>query len=456
MDLAAFAYSRSMQVILAFVTCSVEFFLMYMIAGMILNVFKVNANNKQKVLFAFLAGTVLQTGWAYGIYFLNSMVPFTPTQFMIITTPNPIAALLYCWLAIKIFHLSPIRSIKMMGYIYLFWCLIKNINKVLGSYLFLQDYQNWNYLLDIMKQCAAFGMFFTIFSIVNYFLQKKKINISFTNNRFFEFKKELLHYFFQALFVYIVTQFFPLLMHNEKISTVLAFIVNLLFVTVIIGFDIKGYYSQIIENNNVHINTLVNGMEAFRGIKHDFYNILQTYSGYLEIGEIELLKKYHSSLVDATTHAGASMELSQRLQENPAFVSLLIGKLEYAERLNVMMHYSLQCDFSDFYIDNMDMCRMLACLLDGAIERAAASTEKKIYFSLENKNDKSKLLIITNSTDAPVEVDKVLHYGITDQENHGEARLTTVRNIIGKYGNCSSQIKYFNLEMSVYIEVQRV
>lgn len=456
MEFPAFAYYKSTKLILALVTCSVEFLLMFMVAGLILAVFKVEATKKQKALFAFLCGTVLQSGWTYGIYFLHGAISFTATQFILITTPNPIAALLYCWLAIKIFRLSPVRSIKIMSYVYLFWSLNKNVINLLGAFLFRQTHGHWNYLLDIIQQSTAFVFCFGIYSLVIYLMKRKIINVSFADNRFFHQKKEVLFYFLKVSFIYAVSVSFPIFMSNTKESTFIAFLVNVLFFTTAVGIDIRRYYRQGIENNSIHISTLFNGLEAFRGIKHDFYNILQTYSGYIEIGEMEMLKKYHNSLVEATTYAGASMELSQRLHENPAFISLLINKLGYAAHLNVQLHYSLQCDLSEFYIDNMDMCRMFACLLDNAIESAVNSAEKRIYLSIERKTNNSKLLIITNSTEAVVDVDEILHHGITSKEGHSGIGLTTVRNIIGQYGNCTFQIKYFNYEVSAYVELQSI
>lgn len=455
MEFPAFAYYQSTQIALAFITYLLEFLLMFMVAGLILTLFNVSASKKQRALFAFLAGAMLQSGWSYAIYFLQGMVSFSRAQFMLITTPNPIAALLYCWLAINIFKLSPVRSVKMMSYVYLFWCLTKNMNKIFGAFLFIQDYDRWNYLLDIMQQCASFAFYFIIYCIVRYLISHKKINImQFTDNRFFHQKKDLLFAFLKVLVIYVISVSFPILMNYTQTSMVLAFITNILFFVIIVAFDMRKHYLQVIENNNVHISTLFNSLEEFRGIKHDFYNILQTYSGYLELRAIDPLIKYHYSLIEATTRAGSAMELSQRTPENPPFVSLLMSKLEYANSLNVTLHYALQCNLSDFYIDNMDMCRMLACLLDNAIESAAESTEKKMHFSVESKPNSAKLLILTNSTDAPVDVDDILHHGTTNKEGHSGIGLTTVRSIIGKYGNCTFQMKYYNFEVSAYLEVK--
>lgn len=450
----AFAYYKSTKVILAFVTCSIEFLLMVMVASIILTIFNVKATRKQKALFAFLSGTLLQSGWSYFVYFMHGAISFTALQYTLVTTPNPIAALIYCWLAIKIFHLSPIRSIKTMSYVYLFWSLIKNMIKVIGSFCFVQTHGHWNYLLDIIQQGTALVFFFSVYCIIMYLLKNKKIDLAVADYRFFNQKQELFSYFCKASFVYIVSALFPILMDYSRISSVLAFTINLLFFVIIACSDTISYYRQVVENNNVHISTLFNGMEEFRGLKHDFTNILQTYTGYITLGEIEPLRKYHNTLVQATMHASSSMELGRKAQENPALISLLTSKLDYAKRLNVTLHHSLQCNLSTFYIDNMDLCRILACLLDNAIESAAVSTEKQIHFSAEDKGGNSKLIIITNSIEKPIDVNNMMQHGATNKSGHSGIGLTTVRNTINKYGNCTFQMKCFNWELSVYIEFQ--
>lgn len=456
MSFPDFAYYKSTQTVLAFVTFSVEFILMFLIADLILNLFKEQATTKQKALFAVLAGTLLQAGWSYALYFLNNTIPFTQTQYMLITTPNPITAIIFYLLAIKIFKLSPTRSIKTMSYVYLCWGLIKNANKILGAFIFIQDYQNWNYLTDIIKQGAALILYLSVFIAVRYLLKYKKIYpAQWEDTKFFHQKKEYFLYFLKAAVVYAVSVAVPICMNFSRVSSVLAFILNVLFFVCICFYDTSSYHRQVIENNNIHISNLFNGLEAFREIKHDFYNILQTYTGYLEIEELEALKKYHNSLVEMTTFAGESMELSQRAHENPAFVALLKNKTEYAENMKVKMHYSLQCNLSDFYISNIDMCRMLGCLLDNAIESAADSAEKKIHISAESKTNASKLLIITNSTSSFVDIDDIFRHGMTGKEGHSGIGLTTVRKIIEKYGNCTFRMKCHSNEVSAYLEVRK-
>lgn len=453
MKFPAFAYYKSTKIVLAGVACLTEFLLMLMIARIILAIFKVKANKRQYALFAFCAGTLLQAGWSYLIYFIHGAVSFTSTQFVLVTTPNPFVALLYCWLAIKVFRLSAVRSINMMSYVYLFWSLIKNMIQIWASFLFVQTHGRWNYLVDIIQQLAGVVIFFIIYCIVINLLKLKKINVAILDNRFFNPNKELLFYFLKATFVYIVFVLFHLTVADSKAATILAFTVNSLFIVIIVCADSISYYRQVIENDAVHISSLFKGIQELQGIKHDFNNILQTYTGFIDLGKIDSLRKYHYSLVETITQAGAPIELGKKTHENPALMTLLGNKVTYAQKSGVTLSYSLLCDVSDFYVDNMDLCRMLACLLDNAIEGAKASEEKKIYFSVESKSQNSKLFIITNSVAKAIDVDNIVNHGVSSKEGHSGIGLSTVRSIVNKYGNCSFRIESYALEFSVYIEV---
>ncbi len=451
---SVFAYSRPMQLTLAVVVFVVEFFSMYLLAGVISLLFEINATQKQKALFAFFAGTLLQNVWVYGMYMLGGMVSFGRLQYQLIACPNPIAALLGCYSAVKIFKLPPERSTKMMSYVYLFWFISRKFNGMLGELFFVQTTDQYNYLIDMVQQILMFIIFFTACHGIGHIIKRKKFNLRFVDSRFFDRRRELVFYFLRSVFVYLVSVALSMLMPAPFASSAFCFLMLTLIFTIMILTDMNAYNKQIIENNNIHISTLFNGMEEFRGIKHDFYNILQTYSGYLEIGDLEHLKEYHAALVDTTTHAGVAMELGQKIHQNPALVSLLISKAECAQEANVRFQFSLQCGLENTYIDNLDLCRILSCLLDNAIEAAASSAAKMIYFSAEVKNNISKIFIITNSTGKPVDVEGIFVHGATSKRGHSGIGLSTVRKVIGKYGNCAFHMEYHDYEVSTYLELR--
>lgn len=450
---SAFAFSSSAKMLLTIVTCTVEFLLMFFIAELVLALFHVDASIKQKAAFAFLAGTVLQCGWTYTIYFIKGTADFRPVEFLLITTPNPIAAMIYCWLALKILGLPPIRSVKLMSYIYLFWSLNKNLSTIFTAFFFQQTHIRWNYLLDIYGQISHLITFWLIYAIMMHLISHNKINVVFAKTRFFHLKKELVFYFFKALFIYSVSILFPLIIEHSQLANIISFGVNLLFFALIICIDLISYQHRVNENSMMHISILSGGLAASREIKHDYYNILQTYTGYIELGKIESLKKYHYSLLENTSNVGTLIDLSHRAHENPALVSVLKDKLEYAAQFGVKVYYSLQCDLSDFYIDNIDMCQMLACLLDHAVENVKDLSEKKIHLSIKNKSANAKLLILSHRTDHAAENCSTDYIDMPVKQYHDGMGLGIVQHMINQYGNFMFQIRYCNAEIWEYLEV---
>jgi len=288
-----------------------------------------------------------------------------------------------------------------------------------------------------------------------YSVRRGTLSFSFVDNIFFNKKKEFFLFFSKASFAFAIRFALPLILTEQAVAYVLALIILMLFILLNICLDNIASNRQTISNHEVHISVLFNGMEELRGIKHDFNNILHTYSGYLELKEYERLERYHDSLVSATSHAGSVLELAQKMQENPAVVALLISKFDYAESKNVNLRVSLRCDLDNLYIDNIDITRILACLLDNAIEAADGSEQRKVFVSMESKSKDSKLIIITNSTAAAVEPNTLLTGG-TPKPGHEGLGLSVIRKTLSKYGNCTFQMKYYDHELSTYVELKDV
>lgn len=450
-----FAYTAQMQLITMLASFTLELLAMYFIADIILVVFRVTASKKQKVLFGFLAGSMLNTLWIYGIFWIGGMISFTPFVYFLITTPNPISALLYCYLAVRIFRLSPIRSVKTMGYIYLFWMMIVTLHRIISFIFFAQTEARYNYLLDAVSLLLMLVIVFSSCSIFTRIFQRSGFSLKFADTLFFHRKRAYFLYFIKALFAYCVSVTLPLLVTNQGAANVIVFLIIVLFFILMVCFDTIYYHRQVLENSRMHINALFKGNEELKGITLDFNNILQSYSGFLELGDFESLKKYHEKLVEATNHAESSMELSQRMDENPAIVSLLISKAEYAYRLNVVLRFSILCDFKNMYIDNMDLCEMLSCLVDNAIEAASVSELRKVDFAMKEKENGTKIVMLTNSTNSPVETEKMYAPAYGDQKRSAGLGLATVRKILNKHGNCKFEIKYYDYEISTYLEIKR-
>ncbi len=445
-----FAYSVQMQIILAIVTFVETFLTMLMISNVIMAVFKVNISVKQRLLFIFINGTLLQSAFVYIIYFLGGMLSFSPFIYLLVVNVNPLAALIYYYSALRIFRLSNERSVKLMSYMFLFWATKVTLGRLIAIICYIDPDPRYNYLVDAVQQAAGLFMFFALYKTVLYILGKTQASLKFSDNMFFNKRKELIVYFFVASMIFAINVIIPSIVAEQIAANVIVILLTLLYTVISICIDVVIYNKQVDSNRDAHIGVLFRGMEELRGVKHDFNNILQTYSGYLELKEYEKLEIYHDSLISATSHAGNIAELTRKMHENPTLISLLISKIESAEKLSVKLLLSVKCSLDDLYIDNMDIAKIMMNLLDNAIEAASCSKQRKAYLTVEKQNNDEKIFIVTNSTPAVFAKDTAAAPGSDD------VRILKAREILHKYGNCSLQIEYRDQEMSAYVKLRNI
>ncbi len=451
-----FAYSHEMQVILMFFSFAYNFMIMYIIAKLILRIYGENASRKQKALFAFLAGTVMQSVWIYVVYYIGGMISFSKIQNLLVASPNPVTALLYCYIGIKILSLSPKRSIELMGHVYLYFMIIVTMNRLAGYLLFVQDPERFNYMMDAIRHFSNLAISLTIYLLTCRAIDRNPMLLIVSKTSSFATpRKDLVNFILRAFFIYGCVVLVPILVPSSLIANFLILIILLLFFTAMVLHSVYQHEKADNHNKDAYIHSLIKSSDEFRTVKHDFYNILQTYSGYLSLGDIESCKKYHYSLIGITTQAGEKLELSRHINENPTLISLLIDKFERAEHMGVHMDISVKCSLSNLPIDEIDLSRAIACLLDNAIESAVETVQKRVYMTIEEKTPVSKLFIITNSSLLPVDVSKILTAGTTSKIGHEGIGLNNVRRIIDRYNNCTFKLNYYNNEVTAFIEISQ-
>ncbi len=452
-----FAYSREMQIILMFFSFAYNFMIMYYISNLILRIYGENASAKQKALFAFLTGTILQSVWIYFVYFIGGMISFTKIQNLIVTSPSPVTALLYCYIGIKTLKLSPKRSIELMGHVYIYFMIIVIMNRMAGFLLFVQDPAHFNYMLDATRHFSNLVISLSIYRLTCRALDRNPALLVVSKTSSFATpRKDLLVFILKAMFIYGCVVSVPILVPSALVANALILVVLMLFFTAALLFSFYQHEKVDNQNKNTYINSLIKSSDEFRTVKHDFYNILQTYSGYLSLGDIEACKKYHNSLIGITTQAGDMLDLSRRASENPTLIALLMDKHKRAGQIGVQMDISLKCPLSDLSINEIDLSRAIACLLDNALESAYESIQKRVYFTIEAKTPVSKLIIITNSSLHTVDISQVLTAGMTSKSGHEGIGLNNVCRIMDKYNNCTFKLNCYENEVTAFVEIRQV
>ncbi len=453
-----FAFSSGMQLILLACSVATSFLFFYLVTNVILRMYGQEASKRQKIVFVLLTSTLLNNVWTYGMYLLGGRIEFAPLIYALVTVPNPVFAALYYCLGIKVLRLSPYRSLHLMTHAYTYVLVVKLLQRAVGATFFPQTGAEFNYLLDAISLCACTGIFLLIYQATNILLTRAQMLIRLGDRLLLSsYRNELILSAVKCTALYAFIIVMPILLNDH--GALPSYLSMLLGFLMLLSGVLADFWSAVeldIGNKDAHIHTLTDAIDGLKSIEHSFHSILQSYGGYLEAGDLAGLRGYHASLLSTTLLMGDQIELSRRMEENPALISLLQKKKEYAQVHNVQLRINLMCPVGDLYINNMDGCRVLACLLDNAVEAAEESAQRNATFSIEQKNDKSKLIIITNTTRGTVDTSKLGALGHTTKAGHTGLGLTQVRKTLGKYRNCAFHFSYYQNELSAFIEIKPV
>ncbi len=450
-----FAYTKTMQAILFFVSCGTTIVFYTYVTNLILLIYGEKVRFWHKATYILLTGTLMNNLWTYGIYFFGGMLDFPPIVYNLVTVPNPVFALIFFFLGIKILHLSPYRSVRLLTNAYLFVMVIKMFQRMIGFIFFPQPGDPWNYLTDCASLVVCTFLFTIIYFVMRQFVLKSNFSIRLAENiQARHFGKEVLLLIIKASIVYIFSVFYPLYANTNKSLYLFVTLIIMTFMLVVsFLLDYIGSQATELSNKAVHTKRQNETIDGYSSFRHDLNNILQSIGGYIEIGDIEKLREYHNSLFNATVSLNENALLNKKMVENPTLISLLISKLEFAEAEQVNLRIDIAIDINDLYIDELDLCRAIGNLLDNAIEAAKISSKKLVNFSINGKKDGSKLIVISNSTKDIVDISAINRPGITSKKNHSGMGLNHTRKILSKYSNCILQLAYYDLEFTAYISI---
>ena len=150
--------------------------------------------------------------------------------------------------------------------------------------------------------------------------------------------------------------------------------------------------------------------------------------------------------------------LNPKTINNPAIYSIITNKYYSAQEKGISVHLEVNMDLNKLNISNYDFCRILAILLDNAIEAAQKSKEKIINIRFTNdKKYRRKVVTIENSYNNPdIDFDKLFDKGYSfkkcKKHEHGLG-LWIVKRILLKHDNLNLYTnieEYFCQQLEIY------
>lgn len=258
---------------------------------------------------------------------------------------------------------------------------------------------------------------------------------------------------FMISYIFSVIQFnFPTSM---KIITIVALIIYFtISMYSIIRTNRLEETTEELETEKNYNKTLSLLHDNIRCFKHDFNNIIQILGGYIDLEDMEGLKKYYKSLLKECNLTNNLNVLNPQTINNPSIYSLLNNKYYKAAENGVNINFDIFSDLSTINFDIYELSRILGILLDNAIE-AAKETDEKLVTIIFRSTMKKQLFIIENSCiDNNISTTKIFEKGYSTKENNSGIGLWKVHKILAKNTDIDlfTTVKdnIFKQELSVY------
>ena len=304
-------------------------------------------------------------------------------------------------------------------------------------------------------------MYFVTFVII--FIFK---NIKYKLNFNFNIDKKTFYTILMNLILGILTLIIQAFLNFHYINTI-PIIFSLFNFTLLFAYFFISFYSltkalkldiatRDLENAESYNNSLTVLYDNVRGFKHDFDNMVNIIGGYIQVNDVEGLKKYYNSLQKDCSKIHNVQLLNPNIINNPGIYNLIVSKYKKASDLNVTINFEFFFDFDNLHMPIYEFSRILGILLDNAIEAASECEEKKVNLVFrESRKQQVQIVIIENTfRDKEINIKKIFEKGISGKEHHSGIGLWEVNQIVMKNNNLvlktTNDKNYFKQELQMY------
>ena len=206
------------------------------------------------------------------------------------------------------------------------------------------------------------------------------------------------------------------------------------------------YYSQQIEQ-------LYTELRRFR---HDYLNVLSSIKYGIDSKDMGIISEIYDNILEKTKSRieGKQYEIANLINiKDEAVKGVLASKVLEAQGQSITIHLEVSDIFEVSRMELLDFITVLSIFLDNAIEASLDSSTKEVNIALISGD--TKVVIVENT----IALESINTVGIfkLGRSSKGEGRgigLSTVREILGKYPNCSlsTQSKDYRFKQTLKIE----
>lgn len=308
----------------------------------------------------------------------------------------------------------------------------------------------------LILSLIIYGIVLMFYFLIKYF----KVNLSKLD---ILDKKRKFSLTFSAFFgiILIATQLYIAFFYQLPIGII---IVNLL--TLFIYFASSMYTiftvakleitSTSLEEAQLHNKTLQIFQDNMRAFKHDFGNIMQGISGYIDKNDMPGLKIYYDSLEKDCQRTNNLTALSPEVVNNPAVYNVLANKYHKADEKGIEINLEVFLDLNQLNMSIYEFTRILGILMDNAIEATKECDNKIINVILRKDSRKNMQLLSIENTykDKDIDTEKIYEKGFSTKKGNSGLGLWEVRQILKKHNNLNLYTTknnvYFKQDFEIY------
>lgn len=191
-------------------------------------------------------------------------------------------------------------------------------------------------------------------------------------------------------------------------------------------------YNEIVESSS----------RELRKFKHDYANVMLGMTGYLEEGDYEGLRKYYYDQVSPTVKelSASDFHLDRLVHiDCPPVKAVLAEKLVTANGKGIKVNLELSQDISGFYIQEVDLVRMLGIILDNAIEELESLGSGSLTLAIFKRKSSIDIIVQNNTRPKDISIRDIKEEGFSTKGNNRGYGLSNLQELVDKYPNALLQ-----------------
>ena len=252
------------------------------------------------------------------------------------------------------------------------------------------------------------------------------------------------------------TKYFEIL---ELIAIIIYVYIMTIYILEMIKAEKQRRKIKALENYN---KTLMKVNDNICGFKHDFSNFVQALDGYVETNNMAGVKTMSQSILKDCSYTKNLEALNPNVIQNDAVYSIISNKYFTARSKNIDMNLEIVTDLSDVQKYSYEICKVLAILLDNAIEAVSECRHGFINLRIIKDSKVSRKLIIVENTynNKDIDIDKLFEKGVTSKnttKGHGLG-LWNARKILRRRNNLNlytTKGDLFSQQLEIYLNSKK-